>query len=159
MTYGEFLTNGDTVAVAAERCGTSFSDVLPGVNADALREILAPVMDKNALLVTDSNTSDSPCAAALGVSHEVLNQSSGECVRSELHIKNVSNRHSRLKGFIGGRWGIFTRYLVGYLRWYHLIVVQKYPTSRFCFASAMGAMSVYTVRELSDCLLDSPDPP
>ncbi|MBD0866569.1 MAG: hypothetical protein GDA36_13780, partial [Rhodobacteraceae bacterium] len=30
--------------------------VLPAVNADTLREVLAPVMDKDALLVTDGET-------------------------------------------------------------------------------------------------------
>ena len=52
-----------------------------------MREALASVMDKDALLATDGNTSYPPCAAALGVRHEVPNQSSEECIRG----KSISN--------------------------------------------------------------------
>ena len=135
------------VLVAADRSGTTFSAVLPLVNANALREALAPIIDKNVLLATDGNTSYPSCAAALGVSHEAHNQSSGECVRGELHIQNVIDRHSRLKGFIGGRRGISTKYRASDLRWYHLNVLQKNSTSRFCLARTMGAMSANTIRK------------
>ena len=96
------------VLVAADRSGTTFSTVLQKVNADTLQKALAPVMDKHTLLVTDGNNSYPLCATALGVSHEALNQSSGEYVRGELHINNVNNRHSRLKKIIGDRKGIAT---------------------------------------------------
>ena len=104
-------------------------------------------MDKDALLVTDGNTSYPPCAAALGVSHEAPNQSSEKCVRGEFHIQNVNNSHSRLKGFVGGRRGVSTKYLASYLRWYYLIVLEKNPTSRFRLASTLDAMRVNTIRE------------
>ena len=135
------------VLVAADRSGTTFSTVLQKVNADTLQKALAPVMDKHTLLVTDGNNSYPLCATALGVSHEALNQSSGEYVRGELHINNVNNRHSRLKKIIGDRKGIATKYLASYLRWYHLIVLEKDPTPRFCLAGAMGAMSGNMIRE------------
>ena len=126
------------VLVAADRSGTTFSTVLPKVNANTLQKALAPVIDKDALLVTDGNNSYPLCATALGVSHEALNQSSGERVRGELHIQNVNNRHSRLKKFIEKRYGVATKYLANYLRWYHLIVLEKHSTPRFCLARAMG---------------------
>ena len=66
--------------VAADRSGATVSTVLPAVAAAHLQAALAPVLDKDALLVTDGGTSYPPCAAALGVSHEVLNQSAGERV-------------------------------------------------------------------------------
>ena len=125
------------VLVAADRSGTTFSTVLPKVNANTLHKALAPVIDKDALLVTDGNNRYPLCATALGVSHEALNQSSGERVRGELHIQNVNNRHSRLKKFIERRYGIATKYLASYLRWYHLIVLKKHSTPRFCLARAM----------------------
>ena len=126
------------VLVAADRSGTTFSTVLPKVNSNTLHKALAPVIDKDALLVTDGNNSYPLCATALGVSHEALNQSSGERVRGELHIQNVNNRHSRLKKFIEKRYGVATKYLANYLRWYHLIVLEKDSTPRFCLARAMG---------------------
>ena len=98
------------VLVAADRSGTTFSTVLPKVNANTLQKALAPVIDKDALLVTDGNNRYPLCATALGVSHEALNQSSGECVRGEFHIQNVNNSHSRLKKFIERRYEIATKY-------------------------------------------------
>ena len=126
------------VLVAADRSGTTFGTVLPKVDADTLQKALAPVIDRDALLVTDGNNSYPLCATALGVSHEALNQSAGEYVRGELHINNINNRHSYLKKIIGDRKWIATKYLASYLRWYHLIVLKKDPTSRFCLASAVG---------------------
>ena len=75
------------VLIAADRSGTTVSTVLPALNADALQKALAPVMDKDALLVTDGGTSYPPCATALGVSHKALNQSVGEHIDGELHIQ------------------------------------------------------------------------
>lgn len=126
------------VLVAADRSGTTVSAVLPSVTADAIRAVLTPVLDKDALLVTDGCTSYPPCAAALGVSHEVLNQTAGERVRGELHINTVNNRHSRLKDFLRVRRGIATRYLESYLRWFHLIALHADPTPRYCLGAAMG---------------------
>lgn len=126
------------VLVAADRSGTTVSAVLPAVTADAIGAVLAPVLDKDALLVTDGCTSYPPCAAALGVSHEALNQSAGERTRGELHIQTVNNRHSRLKDFLRSRRGIATRYLDSYLRWFHLIALHPAPTPRYCLAAAMG---------------------
>ena len=126
------------VLMAADRSGATVSAVLPSVAADAIRAILTPVLDKDALLVTDGGASYPPCAAALGVSHEVLNQSGGERVRGELHINTVNNRHSRLKDFLRARRGIATKYLSSYLRWFHLIRLHPDPSPRHCLAAAMG---------------------
>ena len=48
------------VLVETDRSCTIFGAGLSAVNADALREALAPVMDKDALLVTEGNTRDPP---------------------------------------------------------------------------------------------------
>src|SRR5208283_5483144 len=44
--------------------------VLSAVTAQTVKPVLAPVLGKDALLVTDGNNVYPPCAAALGVSHE-----------------------------------------------------------------------------------------
>lgn len=126
------------ILIAADRTGVTASAVLPGVNAAAFVHALGPVVDKDALLVTDACTSYPPCAAALGISHEVLNQSAKERVRGELHIQTVNNRHSRLKDFLRQHRGVATKYLDSYLRWFHLIRLQQQPTPRACLAAAMG---------------------
>jgi hypothetical protein len=91
------------ILVAADRSGASVSAVLPAVTAEAIRAVLAPVLDQDALPVTDGCTSYPPCAAAWGISHEGLNQSDGERVRGEWHIQTGHNRHSRLKDFLRAR--------------------------------------------------------
>lgn len=126
------------ILFAADRTGATFSAVLPGVNAAALVHALGPVVDKDALLVTDACTSYPPCAAALRISHEVLNQSAKERVRGELHIQTVNNRHSRFKDFLRQHRGVATKYLDSYLRWFHLIRLQHKPTPTTCLAAAMG---------------------
>lgn len=126
------------VLVAADRSGATVSAVLAKVNADTLAAALAPVVDKDALLVSDACSSYPPCAAALGISHEKLNQSVGERVRGELHIQTVNNRHARLKDFLRRHRGIATKYLDSYLNWFHLVVLADKPSPRACLAAAMG---------------------
>lgn len=126
------------ILVAADRSGATFSAVLPAVSAVALTAALKPVIGPDAMLVTDGCTSYPACATALGITHEVLNQSAGERVRGELHIQTVNNRHSRLKDFLRARRGIATKYLANYLRWFHLVALRTDPTPRYCLAAAMG---------------------
>ena len=99
------------VLEAGERSGTTVSAVLPRVSGAHLQAVLQPVLDPDALLVTDGCTSYPPCAAAMGISHESLNQTAGERVRGELHIQTVNSRHERLKTFLRRHRGIATKYL------------------------------------------------
>ena len=78
------------------------------------------------------------CKAALGVSHEALNQSNGERVRGELHIQTVNSRHESLKTFLRPHRGIATKYLDSYLRWFHLTGLKRNPTPRTCLNAAIG---------------------
>jgi hypothetical protein len=93
-------------------------------------------------LVTDGCTSYPPCAAAMGISHESLNQTAGERVRGELHIQTVNSRHERLKTFLRRHRGIATKYLDSYLRWFHLAVLPRHPTPRAVLAAAAGILPV-----------------
>lgn len=130
------------VLVAADRSGATISAVLPAVSAAHLQAVLGPVLDQDALLVTDGCTSYPPCAAALGVSHEALNQTAGERVRGELHIQTVNSRHERLKTFLRRHRGVATKYLDSYLRWFHLAVLPRQPTPRAVLAAAAGILPV-----------------
>src|SRR5512132_3883762 len=58
------------VLVAADRTGATISAILPAVHADTIQDVLAPVLGKDALLVTDGASFYPPCAAKLGVTHE-----------------------------------------------------------------------------------------
>ncbi len=61
------------VLVVADRSGATVSAVLPAVNADALREVIAPVVDEDIVLVIDGHRACPRCAAAIGAHHEALN--------------------------------------------------------------------------------------
>jgi len=126
------------VLVAADRTGATISAILPAVNADTIKDVLAPVLGKDALLVTDGASFYPPCAAKLGVTHETLNQSAGERVRGELHIQTVNSRHERLKTFLRRNRGIATKYLGSYLKWFHLAGIHLNPSPRTCLNAAMG---------------------
>ncbi len=58
------------VLVVADRSGATVSAVLPSVNADTLREVIAPVVDEDIVLVTDGHRACPRCAAAIGAHHE-----------------------------------------------------------------------------------------
>lgn len=126
------------VLIAADRTGATVSAVLPTTSAEAIRTVLAPVLSKDALLVTDGAPAYPLCAAKLGVSHACLNLSGGERVRGELHIQTVNSRHERLKSFLRPHRGVATKYLPSYLKWFHLAGIRLDPSPRACLNAAMG---------------------
>ena len=128
--------------MATDRSGVTVSAILPAVSAAHLQAILQPVLDLDALLVTDGCTSYPPCAAAMGVSHEALNQTAGGGVRGELHIQTANSHHERLKSFLRRHRGVATKYLDSYLRWFHLAVLPRQPTPRAVLAAAVGILPV-----------------
>jgi transposase-like protein len=126
------------ILVAADRSGSTVCAVLPEASALALQAALGPVVGKDVLLVTDGARAYPPCAAALGISHEALNQSAGERVRGELHIQTVNNRHQRLKAFLAPFRGVATKYLANYLRWFDIVGLAHRPSARSCFNAVLG---------------------
>ena len=68
------------ILMATDRTGTTVSSVLSAVNANAIETVLSPVLNKDALLVSDGARVYPLCADKLGVSHETLNLSAGERV-------------------------------------------------------------------------------
>ena len=125
------------ILVAADRGGETLSHTLPALNADSVKEVLEPVLARDALLVSDANRCYPPVAAALDVPHESINVSAGERIRGALHIQTVNSRHSQIKGFLRARRGIATKYLDSYLRWFHLIELGDRPSPRACLEAAM----------------------
>lgn len=126
------------VLVAADRGGATVCAMLPAVTAKTVAAVLEPVIASDALLVTDGASVYPPCAKALGVSHEVLNQSAGERTRGEIHIQTVNNRHQRLKRFLGSFRGIASKYLPNYLRWFDTVGLASNPSARSCLNAALG---------------------
>ena len=123
--------------VAADRSGATVSAVLPAVNADPLREVIAPVVDEDIVLVTDGHRADPRCAAAIGAHHEALNLSRSERVRGDFHIQTVNNRHRRLQDFLRRYRGVATRYLDNDLRWFQRLELEN-ASPRACLATAIA---------------------
>jgi len=124
------------VLVAADRNGTTVSAILSGVSAKDLGKVLRPVIQKDALLVTDAGTAYGACARDMGISHQALGV--GEHVRGEVHIQTVNSRHERLKDLLRRHRGVATKYLDSYLKWFHLATIRQDPTPRACLNAAMG---------------------
>ena len=126
------------VLMAADRSGTTFSAVLPRVDATALTAALE-------IRCSPGTPCWSPTAARAtrrapprsGVSHESLNRSIGERVRGDLHVQTVNSRHSRWKDFLRPRRGVATRYLDNYLSWFHLVGLAPGANDRACLAAAV----------------------
>ena len=113
------------ILVAVDRSGTTTCSVLPSVTADNVQSVLKPKIDDDILLVTDGNNVYTPCAKALGIKHEALNQSAGERVRGAIHIQTVNNRHSRFKDFLRRYRGVSTKGLCTSFRTYQHIVGHR----------------------------------
>lgn len=124
------------VLVAADRGGNTVSAILPQVTAQAISDVLRPVIAKDALLVTDAASVFAPCAATLGISHQAL--PAGAHKRGELHIQTVNSRHERLKDMLRRHRGVATKYLGSYLKWFHLATLKPDPTPRACLDAAIG---------------------
>ena len=125
------------VLVVADRSGATVSAVLPAVNADPLREVIAPVVDEDIVLVTDGHRACPRCAAEIGAHHEALNLS-----RSAFHIQiaadaAVNNRHGRLKDFLRRYRGVATRSLDNDLRWFQRLELEN-ASPRACLAAAIA---------------------
>ncbi|MDF1585440.1 IS1595 family transposase, partial [Marinimicrococcus flavescens] len=115
------------VLIAVDRSGAPLGAVLPAATAKAIGHALALVLSEDARLVTDAARPYPPCAAALGVTHEVLNRSAGQRVRGDLHIQTAGSRHERLKSFLRRYRGIATSCLASYLEWFHLAGLHPDP--------------------------------
>ena len=126
------------ILVAADRAGETLSHTLPALNAKSVKEVLEPVVARDALLVSDANRCYPPVAEALDIPRESINASAGERVRGAVHIQTVNSRHSQIKGFLRRRRGIATKYLDSYLRWFHLTELGDQPSPRACLKAAMA---------------------
>ncbi len=130
------------VLVAADRGGATVQCGSARGQRDPLREVTAPVVDEDIVLVTDGHRACPRCAAAIGAHHEALNLSRSERVRGAFHIQiaadpAVNNRHSRLKDFLRRYRGVATRYLDNYLRWFQRLELEN-ASPRACLATAIA---------------------
>lgn len=107
------------VLVARDRTGQTFDFVtgLGPVTKRQLHQHLLPVLDKDVLLVSDSNAAYRYFARETGISHQAVNLRAGERVRGAVHVQNVNAYHRRFREWLARFHGVATRYLPNYLGW------------------------------------------
>lgn len=87
------------------------------VSKAQLRQCLLPILDKDVLLVTDSNSAYRFFARDAGLSYESINLRAKQRVRGAIHIQNVNAYHSRCRQWLDRFHGVATHYLPNYLGW------------------------------------------
>jgi len=106
------------VLVARDRSTATTDAVLPKADTAAVRAVLAPVLDPDAVLCSDSGAIYRRFAAGAGIAHVPVNLSAGiRVVEHAYHIQNVNAYHGRLKEWMARFHGVATKYLPNYLGW------------------------------------------
>jgi len=76
------------------------------------------VLDADALLVSDGNSTYSAFCEAEKVFHEIINMSQGQwIIKGVFHIQNVNAYHHWFKSWLDRFHGVATKYLPNYLGW------------------------------------------
>lgn len=128
------------VLVARDRTGQTV-DFVTGrgpVSKAQLRECLSPVLDPDALLVSDANASYHYFAQEQGLTHEAVTVSRGVRVRGAYHVQNVNAYHSRLHGWMYRFHGVATYYLPNYLGWRRALDTHRLDTPGAMLLASVG---------------------
>ncbi|NOR71091.1 MAG: hypothetical protein GQ532_15570 [Methylomarinum sp.] len=68
---------------------------------------LKPILDSDALLVSDSNPTYDAFCNAENITHEAINLSQGQrVIKGAYHVQNVNAYHSRFKAWLGHFQGL-----------------------------------------------------
>lgn len=98
------------VLVVRDRSGHSADFKLQKVDAPHVAAVLAPLVDKDAVLCTDGARLYKTVARALGLTHRAINvQRHIRVVDGAFHIQNVNAYDSRLKAWMRRFHGVATR--------------------------------------------------
>ena len=130
--------------VARDRAGRTH-DAVTGrgpVSAAQLARHLAPVLERDVILVTDGHASYRAFARASGILHEAVKLSAGERGRGVVHVQNVNAYHSRLRGWLHHFRGVATRYLDNYCGWRWAIDLQRLASPQAFLRSALGGGAI-----------------
>ena len=113
----------DCILVARDRHGNTI-DAVTGrgaLTAAQLEQHLLPRLDREALLVSDSNAAYRAFSRKHKIAHETVNLRAGVRVRHGVgcafHVQNVNSYHQRFKAWLLGFRGVASRYLPNYLGW------------------------------------------
>jgi hypothetical protein len=128
------------VLVARDRTGRT-RDFVTGNGPVTKRQLhvhLPSVLDRDVLLVTDSNAAYRYFAREASISHEAVNLRAGERVRGAIHVQNVNAYHSRFREWLARFHGVATRYLPNYLGWRWALDGQRINSTDALLQAAIG---------------------
>jgi len=110
----------DCILVARDRSGQT-TDAVTGrgpLTAEQAERHLLPVLDPQALLVTDSHAAYRAFARKHRIAHQTVNLRRGVRVRAgAIHVQNVNAYHRRWREWLARFHGVASRYLPNYLGW------------------------------------------
>ncbi|RZA31175.1 MAG: IS1595 family transposase [Lysobacteraceae bacterium] len=86
---------------------------------------LLPKLDKEVLLVSDSNAAYRAFARQYGIAHQAVNLQAGQRMHRDagraLHVQSVNAYHQRLRQWLAQFHGVASRYLPNYLGWHRAL--------------------------------------
>ena len=115
---------GRATGVMSKTCfqhGQTTDQRLADLESRTIATYLAPVVERDAVLVSDGRPAYGTFAQDRGLLHISIIASRGEHVYQGFHLQNVNNYTSRLKGWMRRFNGVATRYLDSYLGWWRMI--------------------------------------
>ena len=128
------------ILVARDRGGQTH-DAVTGRGALTVAQLhrcLAPVLNREALLVTDGHPAYPVFARQANAAHQAVNLQKGVRVRGAIHVQNVNAYHSRLRQWLHHFLGVATRYLPNYLGWRWAIDGGRIKTPAAMLRRAIG---------------------
>lgn len=130
----------DAILIVRDRHAATTDHILPDLEGGTFRTYLAPVVAKDAVLVSDGRAAYGQFADGAGIAHITIVASAREHAFGSYHIQNVNAYTSRLKSWMSPFKGVASKYLASYLGWRRMIERDgDRLTPRHILAEAMGA--------------------
>jgi transposase-like protein len=107
----------DCILIVRDRSGATTDHVLADLQARTFAARLAPVVARDAVLVSDGRDAYGAFAHAEDILHIPIITSRGEYAYKGFHIQNVNAHASRLKNWLRPFKGVASWYLPSYLGW------------------------------------------
>ncbi len=136
----------DCVLVARDRGGQTIgAHVGRGALKTAhLERHLLPRLDRQVLLVSDSNAAYRAFSNKHGIAHQAVNLRAGQRVRRSaagaIHVQNVNAFHQRLRQWLARFHGVASRYLPNYLGWHRALDRGRVTSAEQLLRLAIGVI-------------------
>jgi transposase-like protein len=135
------------ILVACDRTGQTL-DFVTGrgqITKAQLHCCLAPILDRDVLLVTDGHGAYPAFAREAGISHQAVNLRAGIRMGGAVHVQNVTAYHSRFRGWLQRFHGVASRYLPNYLGWRWILDARRIRSAEALLRATLGEFPHLTV--------------